>query len=581
VMDPPLIDWRGPYPPAPLVPPRLPRNIPAPPPYPGHPFPVPTYPPPVGIPQSTQLYSPPTTTPSGTPPVAPPNPPRALGPAFQQALGPVAPPIRRSDPMSATILTAQGRSEASPDFLNCCRLLSHHDPHLALTNSQLGCMLPPQANLFPRQPTEHFRRDVLGPLHLSAAGPGYLPVFYNYVEALLSRKGILIEAAYSKSFFTAETPVRTLFSVESWAMSAQTRNLLTLPKQMLHIYSFLPCLLDFHDHPTLLPASGITLLQAKNLGYMVQLLFRMLDMKPDFLTSTFDSSILGQRILQWSNLTDSAAIHHIWKENPRLLTFLWFGTLREALSIMHTWVKAQRFHGSLGFYSATNPIQGGTCLLLTDSFPSHVPGQTTTPNEAFARYDLQFAARWYDAALSPYDPTWQSKPPPDQFVIPPAPPVQVANEQRETDQQRGSNKRLKTDCAKAAKQAVNFICGAHLFEPIIPLPQGKPAITTIMARFKRGVRFPLIPNANGTSDYMCFHSAFPPPHNRCNTAKCKNMFVSPPTTRLHVDPTIEPFKSRPETYWQPIVNFLLQPEVAEHFLPSEAFKALTPSTTWA
>jgi hypothetical protein len=28
-------------------------------------------------------------------------------------------------------------------------------------------------------------------------------VFYNYAEALLSRQGILIEAAYSKTFFTA------------------------------------------------------------------------------------------------------------------------------------------------------------------------------------------------------------------------------------------------------------------------------------------------------------------------------------------------------------------------------------------
>jgi hypothetical protein len=192
----------------------------------------------------------------------------------------------------------------------------------------------------------------------------------------------------------------------------------------------------------------------------------------------------------------------------------------------------------------------------------------------------RLAARWYDATLSPYDPTWQSKPPPDQFVISPALPVQVKSEPRELDQ-RGSNKQLKTERAKAAEQAADFICGAHLFEPIIPLPQGKPAIRAIMARFKRGVRFPLIPNLNGMSDYMCFHSVFPPPHNRCNTAKCKNNFVSLPTTRLHVDPTIEPFKSHPETYWQPIVNFLLQPEVAEHFLPTEAFKALTLSTTWA
>jgi hypothetical protein len=311
--------------------------------------------------------------------------------------------------MQATILTLQGRNEASPEFLNCCCLLTHHDPHIALTDNQNGVTLSPHANLFPRQPTEHFRRDVLGPLHTSASATGYVPAFYNYAEALLSRQGILIEAAYSKSFFTAER-ARTLFSVESWAMSAQPR-LSQLPNQVLHVYSFLQCLTDYQDHPMLLPAAGISLLQAKNLGSLVQLLFRMMDMKQDFMTSTFDLSILGQRLEQWSNQTDSAAIHQIWTDNPRLLTFLWFSTLREALSIMHTWVKAQRFHSSLGFYSATNAIQGEQCLLLTESFPSHIPGQTTTVVEAFARYDLQFAARWYDAAFSPYDPTWKSPPP--------------------------------------------------------------------------------------------------------------------------------------------------------------------------
>jgi hypothetical protein len=56
----------------------------------------------------------------------------------------------------------------------------------------------------------------------------------------------------------------------------------------------------------------------------------MIDMKQDLVTSTFDLSILGQRLQQWSNLTDSMAIHHIWKDNPQLLTFFWFSTLRES-----------------------------------------------------------------------------------------------------------------------------------------------------------------------------------------------------------------------------------------------------------
>jgi hypothetical protein len=75
---------------------------------------------------------------------------------------------------------------------------------MSFLDTQLGVPLDRMANLFPRQPTKHFHHDVLGPLHLSATATGYLPVFYNYVEALLSRRGILIKSAYSKKFFTAD-----------------------------------------------------------------------------------------------------------------------------------------------------------------------------------------------------------------------------------------------------------------------------------------------------------------------------------------------------------------------------------------
>jgi hypothetical protein len=156
--------------------------------------------------------------PAGAPPPAI-NLQWALAPAFANAMRAVAVIVRRSDPIAASILTAHDRKEASPEFLNCCGLLMHHVPWMALMVNQLGTMLASQSNLFPRQPTEHFLHNVLGPLHASAAATGYTPVFYNYVEALLSCQGILIEAAYSKVIFTAEQ-ARALVSVKSWAMSA-------------------------------------------------------------------------------------------------------------------------------------------------------------------------------------------------------------------------------------------------------------------------------------------------------------------------------------------------------------------------
>jgi hypothetical protein len=58
--------------------------------------------------------------------------------------------------------------------------------------------------------------------------------------------------------------------------------------------------------------------KVNNLGYMVPLLFQMIDMKDNFLTSQFDSLVLGQQLLQWSMLTNSPAIHHLWMEKPAL-----------------------------------------------------------------------------------------------------------------------------------------------------------------------------------------------------------------------------------------------------------------------
>jgi hypothetical protein len=181
------------------------------------------------------------------------------------------------------------------------------------------------------------------------------------------------------------------------------------------------------------------LLQAKNLGYMVPLLFQMIDMKDNFLTSCFNSSVLGHHLQQWSTLTNSPAIHHLWIENPCLLSFLWFSTLREMLFIIYCWIKAQYFHSKQGFFSATDAIHGSQQILIADTFLSHIPGQNTALIDAFARYNLQFATRWYNATYSPHDPTWCSQPPPDQFVYVPPPDqfVYVPHHDRDTSGKTG------------------------------------------------------------------------------------------------------------------------------------------------
>jgi hypothetical protein len=129
------------------------------------------------LPPVSQLYSPPTHQQQSSSILAC-TPNHLLGPAFANALAPtVVPLVRKFNPLTSTILTDQGRSKASAKFLNCCCLLIHHNPMVVLTDTQQGHPLLANANLFRRQPTAHFQRDVLGPLSL--AQTGFISNFYN------------------------------------------------------------------------------------------------------------------------------------------------------------------------------------------------------------------------------------------------------------------------------------------------------------------------------------------------------------------------------------------------------------------
>jgi hypothetical protein len=113
--------------------------------------------------------------------------------AFARALVPIPAAIHCSDPSATPIPTVQGCSEALPDFLNCCHIIVHHNPAVVLTDPTTSQLLTLQANMFPWKPTEHFHHDVLGPLFTTLLlQGGYMASFYNYVEDLLLRAGVLI-----------------------------------------------------------------------------------------------------------------------------------------------------------------------------------------------------------------------------------------------------------------------------------------------------------------------------------------------------------------------------------------------------
>ena len=451
----------------------------------------------------------------------------------------------------------------------------HHDTRLPLVDITNGQLLATQAHLFPRQPTAHFRRDVLGPLYQNLKG--YQPSVYNYVEALLSHAGIPVDPTYAQGFFTAER-LRTIYSAKSWAMSPGNQKIASLSTPTFNVYSLLQCLPVFHSHPQLLPVRGIEVLQAKSIAKMVHLLFAMIDMKPDFATSTFDKSVLGIRLNLWSQLPGLIPINSLWNVHPASATFYWFNSLRELLYIFHCWIKAQRFHLTQGFTSARDS-HGTVNLLLIDTLPSHIPGQSTHLMEAIARYDTQFQQRWYTQAFTISDPLWTSAPPMDHFVRPITQSlVHASASMAPATAHEPASKHVKL--GKSGQQQADFICKTALIVPVQPLPSQKAAITSVLHRLPRPGRFPTLTDDHGTLSYICFKSCFAAPHDRCVTKKCLHNKMTPLTPRLHIDLSVEPWKTKPELYWKSLVEWLLLPGVAPHFSPSAALKALTPTAAW-
>jgi hypothetical protein len=94
------------------------------------------------------------------------------------------------------------------------------------------------------------------------------------------------------------------------------------------------------------------------------------------------------------------------------------------------------------------------------------------------------------------------------------------------------------------------------------------------------VRFPKIPEPNGTFEYLCFHSYFPAPHNMCATSTCSDKKTPPSSQRLHIDLSQQIWTAKPESYWDPLIEFLLDDVVRRYLQPSVALKHLNPSQTW-
>jgi hypothetical protein len=477
--------------------------------------------------------------------------------------------LPKFDPLLATVYTAEGRSLASDTFLNVCRLLAHHSDSRQLSVDKE--LLPKDSNIYVREPCGLFRREILQHLPKYSSVSGFMYQFRSFMEAILSPLQISFASVYDPNFFTGAF-LHSFLSVDSW-MVDDNMSPSHVPANSFHVYQLIGCLQSHKGKTMLLPLNGLSLLEAKQIGILVFYLFAQMDLQDyTFSPAKFELSILGQRIKMWSILPDSHNVHGLWSKSPLQATYQWFAALQQLLLIEQSWIKRLHYHPDNGFFHARDDADN-RYLLLRSHLQSHIPGRTNSLGEALRQYDTKFEARWFGSWFM--DPVWTS-PIPDGHSTPAPQDKHIIQETQTED--LSQRKRLKL--AGRKHNNPDFINALPPMEMIVPIPRGKSPTATMINRFQLPIPFPRLASASGTLQTICLNSAFVGTNNCCVLRLCGDRRSVPRTERLHLDMSKEPWKSRPEPYWDSMVAFLKNETVAQHVRPTRAFCQATPSAKW-
>jgi hypothetical protein len=207
---------------------------------------------------------------------------------------------RQLDYITASIYREEQRATANREFLSICLLLTHFSPNFALYDTVHHYPIPPDQNLFPREPCRHARREILA--NLESSKPTLL---HNsgrtYLASILAAQGIDFHQAYYGAFFTQHF-FHSLVNVDNWAVSLHARpsaqfDAVLIPT--LHVFYFLRAVQTIGPGPSLLPAIGLTHLQARHVGTLIFYSFAALDIKESFTDCPFRISLLGSRLWSW------------------------------------------------------------------------------------------------------------------------------------------------------------------------------------------------------------------------------------------------------------------------------------------
>jgi hypothetical protein len=211
---------------------------------------------------------------------------------------------------------------------------------------------------------------------------------------------------------------------------------------------------------------------------------------------------------------------------------------------------------------------------------------TSTILTTLQAYDSTFHNLWSNHVMLVHDDMLWTLPPPADHFRPTNPPPRAARPPTTSSSQppllqyAGRNPPARDGASKRHREF--FVASQGMLKLAAPVPSGQRLMTYIFKAMPDNTPYPKLTDTAGKPDcLLCFHSGFPAPHNSCQldtsiAAKRRKR----ENQCLNIDLGQGPWRSKPETYWQPVVTWLKLPGVDALIRPTAAFKQITPSADW-
>jgi hypothetical protein len=482
-----------------------------------------------------------------------------------------------------SIVSHVSRQACAPEYLLLCTLLIHGPPLIDINRPDYRVRHAfveekGEKHLLARQPGTLFLTRIMLPV-FQAAAPGPIDAARLYIQASLdSRNEGYFAQFFSSSFFQAST-LKALLQPASWNME-ESFDPATGDSSNFQVYGFVRCLKHYSQHPALLPYNGFTCLELRPLAQFVLYWFRSLDTPADFVTNEiahFDQSLLGTRLTYLAKLLERHQVQTLWAMNSKDPTYIWFQSLRSLLYLFQRLTTASMWKLNSGFVSGY-PVN--ICPYTQDSqhFLNLIQEWDADQLMTWGR-DRLAGGSFFTAGTVIHSSHFQRGP---ERHPPPVP--------RDTPFPADKKPEPRQPAVKRPREVPtpDFVAAQPLFELAAPPKDNRGIVTIFTQASPQNAAKPALPNGqDGKSVLICFASSCCAPFNVCNLAAChagqarrvrKN--GPAPTAFSHVDLAVEPWASKPETFWAHIVAWLKLPGVSLTVRPSAFLKAKTGSAAW-